>query len=149
MRTHDEQHTSLYRSILSVLDMALTFADFFASYAGNATLDVSRVSIIRNRRRTRTQHALMRNIVSLTLDSHSGSESEDEDEDLKEPQTSFSFADQTSVTEDDSDKLGKMSLELDVLVKYIRRGVESLAGRPDEDAHTFEVIAFTLEGWDA
>lgn len=44
--------------------------------------------------------------------------------------------------------LEKMSTELDGLVRFLRRGVESLAGGTGEAAPAFGILAFTLEDWD-
>ena len=41
-----------------------------------------------------------------------------------------------------------MSTELDALVRFVRRGVESLAGGTSEAASAFGVFAFALEDWD-
>ena len=46
------------------------------------------------------------------------------------------------------DRVGKMSAELDALVRFVRRGVESLASSTSEAASSFEVFAFALEDWD-
>lgn len=69
----------------------------------------------------------------------------------EEPQTSFSMT-QTASDLSMGDGLGRldtMSLELDALVKFVRRGAESLAGGTSDAAATFGVIAFALEDWDA
>jgi gamma-tubulin complex component 5 len=47
-----------------------------------------------------------------------------------------------------SDRLDKMSTELDGLIRFIRRGVETLAGGTGEAAPAFGVLAFSLEDWD-
>lgn len=75
-------------------------------------------------------------------------ESSDSEEEMEEPQTSFSAV----AHEEGGDDVGRldiMSSELDALVKFVRRGAESLAGGSGEAASTFGVIAFTLEDWDA
>ena len=41
-----------------------------------------------------------------------------------------------------------MSSELDGLVRFLRRGIEGLAGGTDEAAPAFGVLAFALEDWD-
>lgn len=42
----------------------------------------------------------------------------------------------------------KISTELDGLVRFIRRGVDSLAGGTSEAASAFGVLSFVLEDWD-
>ena len=57
----------------------------------------------------------------------------------------------TSLTSTEQDffvRCEKMSIELDGLVKFIRRSVESLAGGTSEAATAFGVLAFGLEDWD-
>lgn len=80
--------------------------------------------------------------------SSSESESESDEERMEEPQTSFSVAQSMEVSME-VDRLDKISSELDALVKFVRRGMESLSGGTTEAAATFGVIAFTLEDWDA
>ena len=45
-------------------------------------------------------------------------------------------------------RLDKMSSELDALVRFIRRGVESLSAESGEAASAFGMLAFALEDWD-
>ena len=56
---------------------------------------------------------------------------------------SISFAEESF-----ADRVGKMSSELDALVRFVRRGVESLANGSSEAASAFEIFAFVLEDWD-
>jgi gamma-tubulin complex component 5 len=135
--------------------MALSFSDIFVAFAGDTTThDISRASILTKRRRTRTQRRMRRNVVRFSTnvdddDQSSGSDSDDEKVTM-EPQSSFSVAQSSmSVGEDGVGHLDKMASELDALVKFVRRGAESLAGGTSEAASTFGVIAFTLEDWDA
>ena len=67
------------------------------------------------------------------------------------PEPSFSLgASMTMSAADESfvDRLDKMSSELDALVRFIRRGVESLAAGSGEAAPAFGIFAFSLEDWD-
>ena len=66
------------------------------------------------------------------------------------PEPSFSLGQSTMSAPDESfvDRLDKMSSELDALVRFIRRGVESLAAGWGEAAPAFGVFAFALEDWD-
>ncbi|KAI0797115.1 Spc98 family-domain-containing protein [Abortiporus biennis] len=90
--------------------------------------------------------------------SSDSSSSESEDEDFEEteksfegPGPSFSFGGTSSISfaeEGFSERLDKMSSELDGLVRFIRRGVESLAAGTSEAASAFGIFAFALEDWD-
>jgi len=46
------------------------------------------------------------------------------------------------------DRIDKMNSELESLVRFVRRGTESLAGGAGEAAAVFGVLAFALEDWD-
>lgn len=69
-----------------------------------------------------------------------------EGRELLEP--SFS-ASPSYAKEDFSTQLEKLAGELDGLVRYIRRGVETLARGTSDTASAFGVLAFTLEDWDS
>ena len=73
---------------------------------------------------------------------------EDEDRDYSEP--SLSMATSASFVDEDEFvvRLDRMSSELDTLVRFVRRGVESLAAGSGEAAVSFGMLAFTLEDWD-
>lgn len=72
----------------------------------------------------------------------------DQSEGKQEFEPSFSTA--TSYTEGDvSTRLEKLSEELDGLVRYVRRGAESLARGMSDTASAFGVLAFMLEDWDS
>ncbi|KAF9559664.1 hypothetical protein CPC08DRAFT_723770 [Agrocybe pediades] len=154
--------TALHRAILSILDMCLHFGDGFVDFAGSsATLDLSRQSINVKRHRSRRQERQNRNVVSFSQNrDHEWSSDEDEDEEdimdsedggrIKEPpEPSFSLG-SSVMTQDEGfpARVGKMSSELDGLVRFIRRGVESLAGGTSEAGPAFGVLAFSLEDWD-
>lgn len=161
MFKHRCQTTQLHRAITSILDMALYFSDCFVAYAGSdATHDVSRQSITPPKaHRSRRLQRQKRNVIGFTQDralsavesSDSDTDTDDEsvpdvfeaDYSLAEP--SISFAEENIVI-----RLDKMSRELDALVRFIRRGVEALAGgtRSGEAAAAFDVFAFALEDWD-
>ncbi|KAF9026550.1 hypothetical protein BDZ89DRAFT_1134734 [Hymenopellis radicata] len=142
---------ALHRSILSILDMALQFSNMFVAFAGDTTTHDISTSMLTKRRRTKTQRRMRRNVVGFSAVVDDDSEdSSDSDEEMEEPQTSFSVAhDVIEEAGDDVGRLDRMSSELDALVKFVRRGAESLAGGSGEAATTFGVIAFTLEDWDA
>nr|GAT50894.1 predicted protein [Mycena chlorophos] len=146
IQAHGEQYVlaqytgALHRAIISVLDMALHFGELFTSAAGNTTviLHVSRQSIISRRHRSRRQPAQRKNVVSFSMQEfpdsdESSDEDEDEEIDLEDGDDGFGRVD-------------KMSGELDGLVRFVRRGVESSAGAAGDAAASFSV--FALEDWD-
>ncbi|EAU84459.2 hypothetical protein CC1G_01455 [Coprinopsis cinerea okayama7 len=156
--------SALHKSIISILDICLHFTNIFVTFAGDttATHDVSRHSIVL-KHRSRKQRRIQRNVIGF---SHSirdidlvSSDDSDPDEMLDESEgrgppdtttTSFLY-DETMGGVDDGDFFGrieKISREVDGLVRFIRRGVESLAGGTTEAAPAFGVLAFALEDWD-
>jgi gamma-tubulin complex component 5 len=108
------------------------------------------------RHRSRRQRKQRRNVIGFSqslLDSHDISDDDsdtDEDEDLQPPETSFSMAVSSisSTNEGFVNRLDSMSTELNGLVRFVRRGVESLSGGNSEAAPAFSVLAFALEDWD-
>ncbi|KAF9226914.1 hypothetical protein BS17DRAFT_800830 [Gyrodon lividus] len=170
IRTHNEhlekllyqcfQHPTtspLAKAVLSVLDMCIHFRNFFTTFAGDTTHDISRLSISMRRHRSRRQRRQRKDVIGFFLAQPTpGQDSEDEsdtdleaEEALKEaPEPSFSVAPSFS-EEDFSAQLEKLSQELDGLVRYIRRGAESLAGGTSDAASAFGVLSFTLEDWDS
>jgi len=148
------QTSALHRAILSILDMCLHFSEGFVAFAGDttATLDVSRQSLIMKRHRSRRQRRQKRNVIGFSqfLDEDDDS-SDDEDGDAEgaaEPSYSMLGSSVISSDEDFFLRVEKMSAELDGLVRFLRRGVDSLAGGSSEAAPAFGVLAFTLEDWD-
>ncbi|KAI0776168.1 Spc98 family-domain-containing protein [Trametes elegans] len=161
---------ALHRAIMSILDMSLHYAECFVAFAGDTTHDISRASLRglvsrharHGSRRLRQQR---RDVVAFAdapalhpragSSSESSSESDEDDEGegasaRREP-LSFSLGASTtaSFAEDGfMDRLDKMAAELDALVRFIRRGVESLAAGTSEAAPAFGVFAFALEDWD-
>lgn len=73
---------------------------------------------------------------------------DDENESVGPPETSFSVHDDAGYGEDTFGAIEQMSKELDGLVRFVRRGVETLSGGAGEEAATFGVLAFALEDWD-
>jgi gamma-tubulin complex component 5 len=108
--------------------------------------------------RSRRQKRQHRNVIgfsqSFTPSVVSSDEDSDDDEfihegDSEPPEPSFSMED--SMLQEGADFFGtleQMSKELDGLVRFVRRGVESLAGGTSEVSSSFEVLAFALEDWD-
>ncbi|GLB34196.1 putative spc97 / Spc98 family proteim [Lyophyllum shimeji] len=148
--------SSLHRAILSILDMALHFADFFVAFAGDTTTthDVSRQSISMRRHRSRRQRYQRRNAIgfSQSLRDMQDTSDEDDDDDIDTadaPEPSFSNNTSASYAEEGfQTRMDKMTSELDGLVRFLRRGVESLAGGTGEAAPAYGVLAFALEDWD-
>lgn len=155
---------------MSILDISLHYTECFVSFAGDATHDISRASLLsssrhrhRHRHRSRRLRQQRRNVIAFSdapsLLHNSDDESSDDDEGLdeeslagrsgREPSFSFGASTTASFTEDGFlARLDKMSGELDALVRFVRRGVESLAAGAGEAAPAFGVFAFALEDWD-
>ena len=156
----ESRTSNLRRAILSALDMSLHFSSFFVTCAGDTTHDVSKQSISMRRHRSRRLKRQRRNVIGFAQTLHersdSSSSSEDGDEEFRLdelrniPETSFSMGSTSiSMTEGDSAlHLDKLSKELDELVRYVRRAVESLGSAADEASSTFGILAFALEDWD-
>ncbi|PCH40985.1 hypothetical protein WOLCODRAFT_118043, partial [Wolfiporia cocos MD-104 SS10] len=147
--------SALHRAILSILDMSLHFSAHFVSLAGDTTHDLSRHSTKLTRHRSRRRRAARRDVVAFSgtqRDPASSSSDEDEEEDGAEPSISMSMAVSSMLGEDgDGDganRLERMAGELDALVRFVRRGAESLAAGAGEAAAVFGVFAFQLEDWD-
>ncbi|KAI9569285.1 Spc98 family-domain-containing protein, partial [Boletus coccyginus] len=159
----DSTTSSLSKAILSILDMCVHFRTFFTTFAGDTTHDISRLSISMRWHRSRRQRRQRKDVigfsVSLPTDTEDDSDT-DNDTDMEmdaqvneaegssvlEP--SFSIA-PSHAEEDFSTRLETLSGELDGLVRYIRRGAESLARGTSDAASAFGVLAFMLEDWDS
>ncbi|KAI0331306.1 hypothetical protein GY45DRAFT_1406103 [Cubamyces sp. BRFM 1775] len=160
---------ALHRAIMSILDMSLHYTDCFVSFAGDTTHDISRASLHvvsrRSRHRSRRLRRQRKNVIGfaqapslLHTSDDSASESDEEDgEGLDEAslagrsgrEPSFFSTTTASFAEDGFlERLDKMSSELDALVRFVRRGVESLAAGTGEAAPAFGMFAFALEDWD-
>ena len=161
------QTVALHRAIMSILDMSLHYTDTFVSFAGDATHDISRASLhglggsVSRHHRSRRLRKQRRDVIgfvqapSLLQDSESSSDEEGLDEESlagrsgREPSFSFMASTTASFMEDGFlARLDKMSGELDALVRFVRRGVESLAAGTGEAAPAFGIFAFALEDWD-
>lgn len=143
------------KAILSVLDMCLHFRGIFTTFVGDTTHDILRLSVSMRRHRSRRQRRILQNVIAFSQPRTCSDDDDDSDtdldaEELKEaPETSFSVAVPSFAPEDLSEKLEKLSSELDSVVRYIRRGTETLASGPSNAARTFGILAFTLDDWDA
>lgn len=141
--------------------MSLKFSEFFSSFIGDAaTHDISRHSLT-TRHRSKRQRRKRRNIIGFSqpaIDDEISSSDDDGHDDDREPEIvgdlameteTFSALNVTGSPEEIAERLDKFSSELDGLVRFIRRGVESLAGGTSEAASAFGVLAFALEDWDS
>ena len=143
--------------------MALHFSEGFLSFGGDTTttLDVSRQSIIMKKHRSRRRRKQKRNVIGFSQflqdedddssdQEHGGAEGIEHSNDPLEP-SSFSVLSSSVVSLEEENffvRVERMSSELDGLVRFLRRGVESLAGGTGEAAPAFGVLAFALEDWD-
>jgi gamma-tubulin complex component 5 len=160
MSSHFCQTSSLHRAIVSVLDICLHFSDFFVAFAGDTTThDISRQSITVRRHRSRRQRQQRKNIIAFSQSLQNTEHTSGEDSDLDEKHNADldntaepSHSTGASMSHSEGgfvNHIDKMAAELDGLVRFIRRGTESLAGGTGEAAPAFEVLAFALEDWDS
>jgi len=138
--------------------MCLHFSDVFVAFAGdNTTHDISRQQISMRRHRSRHQRRQRRNIIGFSQSLLDTEHTSDDDSELDEGDNfglrnapSYLAGPSASSAEDSFlDRIDTMSSELDGLVRFVRRGTESLAGGTGEAAPAFGVLAFTLEDWDS
>jgi gamma-tubulin complex component 5 len=136
--------------------MCLYFSDCFVAFAGDATHDHSRPSIELSRRhRSRRHRREQRNVIgfsqSIQYSLAEDTDSDENDDEVHALESSFSVVNATTVSfaeESFSSRLDKMGAELDGLVRFIRRGAESLGNGTPDIASAFGMFAFTLEDWD-
>ncbi len=125
------------------------------AFAGDSqsTLDVSRQSLHIKRHRSKAQRQRRRNVIGFlqTLQDSSLSSGEEDEEDVDaamEPSVSM-LGDSSLYSEGNFFvRVERMSSELDGLVRFLRRGIETLAAGTSEAAPTFGVLAFSLQDWD-
>ncbi|KAG6331582.1 hypothetical protein ID866_7507 [Astraeus odoratus] len=148
------QASEISKAITSILDMCLHFRSIFTAFLGDTTHDILRLSVSMRRHRSRRQRRIRKNVIGFSMPdtkpvSDDDSDTDIDGEELKEaPETSFSVA-PSFAQEDLSEQLEKLSSELDSLVRYIRRGAESLASGSSHVAPAFGVLAFALDDWDS
>src|SRR6267154_1665345 len=134
--------------------MCLHFSNMFVSFTGDNTHDISRLSILMKRHRSRRQRRLRRDVIGFSVPeiiSDDESDDDDDDDEVAEdvPEPSFSMAASVTIYEGDlPDHLDKLSSELDSVVRFVRRGSESWAGGVSKAASAFGALAFALEDWD-
>lgn len=148
------QTSALHQAILSILDISLQFSDCLSAFAGDTSLDVSRRSLVamrqRHRRRGRDGRSRKPDVIGFAealLPSDDSSDSES-DVGTAEPSISTEAASISFVEESFFTRLQKMVFELDGLVRFVRRSVESMASGVGDAAPTFGILAFCLEDWD-
>lgn len=107
------------------------------------------------RHRSRRQRRLRNNVIGFSRphidpesDDDSDTDIEVQNEVAEAPSTSFSLA-PSSTEANIPEQLERLSSELDRLVRYIRRGAESLAGGTSDVAYAFGILAFSLDDWDS
>jgi gamma-tubulin complex component 5 len=137
--------------------MCLHFSEFFVAFAGDTTThDISRQHITASRHRSRHQRRQRKNIIGFSQSLVDTENTSGEDSELEEDD--FGFGDATgpsysvgpsASSTDFLDRIDKMISELDGLVRFVRRGTETLAGGTGDAAPAFGVLAFTLEDWDS
>lgn len=161
---------------MAVLDLALRFTRCLTEFIGaEVTYDVSRLSILGTsagrRRKSRRSRAARKNVIgfleSMRFDETESSSSEGDlpaveiDEEETIPHGRPSLVHQTTsylsftvpIHEEDeggtfSMQLDKLSTDLDSMVKFIRKSIESLSVGTSEAAATFGVLSFMLGDWD-
>ena len=109
------------------------------------------------RHRSRRQRAQRKNVIAFSGSLRSTEELSDGDSDLDSEdnlenaiEPSYSMGDSTSVVEGGFvSRMDQMASELDGLVRFVRRGTQSLAGGTGDAAPAFGVLAFALEDWDS
>jgi gamma-tubulin complex component 5 len=132
--------------------MCLLFSEGFMTMVGDTTtLDVSRQSISMKHRSRRLKRQ-QKNVIGFSQMIQEEDSSDDEEDVVGDdaanepPELSLSVS---GVHEEDfPSRVERMASELDGLVRFLRRGVESLAGGSTEAAPAFGVFAFALEDWD-
>lgn len=140
---------------MSILDICIHFGDCFTSFTGetSSNQDASHRSLTVRRHRSRRQRKYRRNVIGFSssepADESSDSSEDDDDVDEARPEPSFAI-DLSSIWADEGPvgQLDKMGNEVNGLIRFIRRGVDTLAGAEGEAAQIFSILAFCLEDWD-
>lgn len=137
---------------MSILDNSLLFSDFFTAFAGDTTFDASRVSHSHSRRHRSRNVVSFSEAVRISEDSDSSDSDIDDSVVQAEPPAesmlmsfatpSFAGGEGDFVAQND-----KMAKNLDLLIRYIRRGVEKVALSADR-IEAFDTLAFALQDWD-
>src|SRR5882762_10190919 len=102
------QTSSLHHAILTILDMSLSFSDGFMTFTGNTSHDISQLSLVTRRHRSRRQKRQRKDVIGFTDSLRAGDYISDSDTDLDEgdvpqehdPSFSYSLA-APSATDDE------------------------------------------------
>jgi gamma-tubulin complex component 5 len=137
------------------LDLTLQFSVCLSAFAGETSLDISRHSLVLmrhgHRRLGRSRRARKPDFIGFAEalpPSEEDSESESDDV-VGEPSAIAQSGVTVSLAEDGFfPRLERISLELDALMRFVRRGVDSLAAGAGDASATFGILAFYLEDWD-
>jgi gamma-tubulin complex component 5 len=106
------------------------------------------------RHRSRRQKRQGLNVIGFSQSLHEIHDSSEDESDFEVAEGDASVEHSFSVAVSPLDegvfdgRLDKMSSDLDGLVRFIRREVESFAGGIGDAAPTFGILAFALEDWD-
>ncbi|KAJ3868968.1 Spc98 family-domain-containing protein [Lentinula novae-zelandiae] len=146
---------ALYRAVLSILDMTLNFNELFGTFAGDVTMhDISSHSVVLKHHLSRKQRRRRKNVIGFSHVMNPSPQTSDSEMEGDEDEVDYSYSVSginTSTFAENDDlftKINKMSTDLDSLVRFIRRGVETLAGGTGDASTTFGILAFSLEDWD-
>ncbi|KAJ4465152.1 Spc98 family-domain-containing protein [Lentinula edodes] len=145
---------ALYRAVLSILDMTINFNELFGTFAGDVTMhDISSHSVVLKHHRSRKQRRRRKNVIGFSYTMNPSPQTSDSEREGDEDEVDYSYSvsiNASTFTESDDlfTKINKMSTDLDGLIRFIRRGVETLAGGTGDASTTFGILAFSLEDWD-
>jgi len=150
--------SALRQAILSILDMTLRFRDALTADVDKAPTVVQASPRIRPRlHRSRRDKQGRRGAIGSAVTSREATEASDSETDLEEEEAfghsafgSYHYR-MPSMPQEGQQPFGdiyEMQVELDKLVRFVRREVEGLAGSLSGAASAFSVLAFALEDWD-
>lgn len=152
------QMTTIHKAVISILDMCIVFSQSFSAIAGDNTFDTSRIASYTSRRhRSRRLRQEQKDVVSFAdylppgLDDDEDSDSELDESLITEfdsENRSYNLSDASYEDGDVSSRNDRVGVELDGLVRFIRRAVEGLA-TGENNVSSFEILAFALQDWDA
>ncbi|KAJ3854196.1 Spc98 family-domain-containing protein [Lentinula lateritia] len=145
---------ALYQAVLSILDMTLNFNELFGTFAGDVTMhDISSHSVVLKHHRSRKQRRRRKNVIGFSYAMNPSPQTSDSEMEGDEEGVDYSYsvsinASTFAESDDLFTKINKMSADLDGLVRFIRRGIDTLAGGTGDASTTFGILAFSLEDWD-
>lgn len=149
-----QETAALRRGILTILDLGLQFSGLFAALAAGSDEDghrVSRQTIKVRPHRSRRRRKLRRNTMSFSSSTVLSDSSEDDDDDddgeEQEVEEGVSIVSKDLV-EDLPTQVETVSRELDGVVRFLRRGVETLSNQASGDGGSFGVLEARLREWD-